>query len=334
MIGLPEILAGAMLASLVIYTLVGGADFGGGVWDLFASGPRAGAQRRLIEDVLAPIWEVNHIWLIVVVVVSFSAFPPAFAAATTALHVPLTILLVGIVLRGSAFSFRRYDEHRDEVQRRWGRLFAVASIVTPVFLGVTLGALTGGEIRVTAEGAVSGGFFAPWLGLFPFACGALTLALCAFLAAVYLTCETADPALADDFRRRALVAGIAVAPAALAAGLAAGPGTEHFQRALLGEPWSWPLQLATGGAALGALAALVRRRFRLARACAVAQVGLIIVGWGLAQRPYLVAPDVTIRGAAAAPATLRLLAIALGVGGLLLLPAVVWLLRVFRRPTP
>jgi cytochrome d ubiquinol oxidase subunit II len=328
-IGLPEVIALLMLAGLVAYTLLGGADFGGGLWDLFATGPRARAQRALIEDVMAPVWETNHIWLIFVVVLLFSAFPPAFAVVTTALHVPLTLMLVGIVARGAAFVFRQYDDRRDEVQRRWGRVFAVASIVTPLFLGACLGAVTAGTIRVE-DHVVTTGFFASWLTPFSAACGVLVLALFAFLAAVYLTCEAGDPSLRDDFRVRAIVAGVALGAAALVAALSAGAHTAGFGARLFGSWWSLPHQVVTGAVAVTALAALVTRRFRVARAAAIAQAVLMIVGWGLAQAPYLVTPDVTIAGAAAPRATLVVVAAAVGGGSVLLVPALYALMRVFR----
>jgi len=327
----PEAVALAMLLALVLYVLLGGADFGGGVWDLLATGPRRRAQRALIEDVIGPVWEVNHIWLILVVVLLFTGFPRAFAIATTALHIPLTLVLVGVVLRGAAFAFRQYDDRRDEVQRRWGRIFAIASIVTPVFLGVSLGALSAGGIRVDAElVTVTTGFLQPWLGGFQLMCGLFTLLRFAFLAAVSLTNETEDPALRDDFRRRALAAGVLLGVAALGARLTATAGARAFGDRLFHSSWSLPLELVTGAAAVTALAALITRRFRLARAAAVAQAALVVLGWGLAQSPYLIAPDVTLRAAAAPAATLGPVMVVLGGGAVLLLPALVWLLRTFR----
>src|SRR4051812_5378836 len=112
------VIALVTLASLILYALMGGADFGGGVWDLLAQGPRAARQRKVISDAIAPIWEANHVWLILVIVLLFTAFPGAFAAMMTALHIPLTAMLVGVVLRGSAFVFRKYDAKDDHVQRR------------------------------------------------------------------------------------------------------------------------------------------------------------------------------------------------------------------------
>jgi cytochrome d ubiquinol oxidase subunit II len=351
--GAPEAVAAVMLAALVLYALTGGADFGGGVWDLLAFGPRAAAQRRLVERAIAPIWEANHVWLILLVVLLFTAFPRVFAAASIALHVPLTALLIGIVLRGGAFAFRQYGPPHPDYRRRWGRVFALASAVTPVVLGVVVGAVTSGDLRLVG-GVPVGGFFASWVGVFPLSVGFLTLSLFAFLAAVYLAHDAsrlARPAVAvadgagelapvlaraltEDFRRRALIAGAALGPAALAAALTAGPGTLHFRSALLGSPWSWPLQIVTGGVALGAFAALWRRRFALARGLAAAQAALILAGWGLAQQPYLLPPDLTIRGAAAPARTLELLLAALAAGSVLLFPSLAWLYSVFFRPAP
>jgi cytochrome d ubiquinol oxidase subunit II len=333
LLGLPlaELTAAAMLAALVAYVVLGGADFGGGVWDLLARGPRKRAQRALVEDVISPVWEVNHIWLILIVVLLFTGFPRGFAIATTALHVPLTIMLVGVVLRGAAFAFRQYDDRRDEVQRRWGRIFAMASIVTPVSLGVCLGAVTAGGIRI-APGTYTptSGFFAPWLGVFPLMCGLLTLVLFALVAATYLTCETDDPALQDDFRRRALVAAVLTGVLAGGAWATRTAGAEAFGQRLFHSSFSLPLQLVTGAAALATFAALATRRFRLARVAVIAQATLIVLGWGLAQRPFLIAPDVLLKDAAAPDATLAPVLVALVAGSALLLPALVWLIRTFR----
>src|ERR1700737_4839204 len=138
-LGLPEIIAGILVLALNAYVLTGGADFGGGVWDLFASGPRRDAQRTLIAKAIGPIWEANHVWLILVVVILFTAFPAAFATLGIILHIPLSLMLIGIVLRGSSFVFRSYGARDDATERRWGRVFAIASLVTPLLLGVIVG---------------------------------------------------------------------------------------------------------------------------------------------------------------------------------------------------
>src|SRR5262249_1434367 len=225
---LEGIVAGLSLIALAFSALLGGADFGGGVWDLLARGARAGDQRALIADAIGPIWEANHVWLILVVVIMFTAFPPAFAGIMTALHIPLTLMLIGIVLRGAAFTFRTYDDQHDRVQRRWSRVFAIPSAVTPIMLGIWVGAIASGRITVE-NGVVTSGFFASWLALFPLAVGGFALALFAFLAAVYLTVEAREPDLRDDFRKRALFAAVAVGGFALLVFLLSGAGAPRIR---------------------------------------------------------------------------------------------------------
>ncbi|HET7109735.1 MAG TPA: cytochrome d ubiquinol oxidase subunit II [Gemmatimonadales bacterium] len=321
------IIAGLMAGALILYALLGGADYGGGVWDLLATGPRAREQRQLIADAIAPVWEANHVWLILVLVILFTAFPPAFAAIGTALHIPLTLMLVGVVLRGTAFTFRHYDDQHDQVQRRWSLIFSIASIITPILLGVSVGAVASGNIRAPEAG---GSFIWPWLAPFPFAVGFLALALFAFLAAVFLTVEAGDRALADDFRRRAIWAGIAVFVTAGLALLLARRGAPIIWEHLLRGRWAAPLQIATALAAIGAFAALWTRRFRLSRLLAAAQVSLILAGWATAQFPWLVVPEHTIQSAAAPDSVLRPLLVALLIGALVLAPSVYTLMRVFK----
>src|SRR5262249_24199725 len=157
-IGLPETVAAALVLALNAYVLMAGADFGGGVWDLIASGPRREAQRALIAESIGPIWEANHVWLIVVVVVLFTAFPDGFGGLGAVLHIPTTIMLVGIVLRGSAFMFRSYGSRSHHGRHHWGRAFASASVVTPVLLGVIVGAISSGAVGRAASSPMSGSF--------------------------------------------------------------------------------------------------------------------------------------------------------------------------------
>jgi cytochrome d ubiquinol oxidase subunit II len=319
-----------ILGALVIYALTGGADYGGGMWDLLATGPRAQRQREVIEHAIGPIWEANHVWLILVVVVLFTAFPPAFAAMMIALHVPVTLVLIGVVLRGAAFAFRKYDPAGDRAHRRWSTVFGVASVLTPFFLGITLGGLAGGDVRVQ-NGHVPTGFFAGWTAPFALACGAFAQVLFAFLAAVYLTVDAeGEPEVQTDFRRRALAAGLALAPVAGAVFTLARGGAPRIFAGLTGW-WAPPLLLATSVCAVAGLLALWARRFRTARLAAAGQVSLILAGWGIAQYPYLIVPDVTIAGAATEAATLRLLVASLGLGALLLFPSFGYLFYVFRR---
>jgi len=139
-LNLPFALGAILLLGVVVYAVTGGADFGGGIWDLLASGKRAKEQRLEIARAIGPIWEANHVWLIFVIVLTFSCFPPVFAAISTALYIPLSLILAGITLRGAAFIFRAYAHDVVNAQRNWGAVFAVSSALTPVLFGMCAGA--------------------------------------------------------------------------------------------------------------------------------------------------------------------------------------------------
>jgi cytochrome d ubiquinol oxidase subunit II len=328
---LPEVLAGLLALALNAYVLFGGADFGGGVWDLLATGPRKARQREVIAHAIGPIWEANHVWLILAIVLTFTCFPPVFARLGIVLHIPLTLMLVGIVLRGSAFTFRAYDEAHDAVQRRWGRIFAGASLVTPVLLGVCIGTVAAGRAGPVARaGTFTGRFVDPWLTPFSLSVGILALVLFAHLAAVFLTLETHDGDLVEDFRRRALGSGVAVFVVAFGTLALAPARAPLVHLGLTGSRWAVPFHLATGITALSVLAALWWKRYHLARVAVGAQVSLIVWGWALAQYPWLVPPDLSVRSAAAPAVTLRLVLIVLGLGAVVLLPSLRYLFRVFK----
>src|SRR6202140_3393247 len=319
------ILGGVLCTALILYALLGGADYGGGIWDLFAAGPRKAEQRSLVEHAIGPIWEANHVWLILVVVVLFTGFPPAFAAIASGLFAPLVLLLIGIVLRGAAFTFRTYETGGDRAQRRWGRIFSMSSVLAPLMLGDIVGSLASGRVTGPASRAC--------LDAFRIVTGVYTAALFAFLSATYLAVEASGP-LREDFRRRALASGAAVGALALLAFLLSARGAPLVHEGLTRHTWSWPLQGATAAAALLAFAALLLRRFRLARLAAAAQVALIVLGWAGSQFPYFVVPDCTLQSASAPPAVQRLLLVALAAGGLVLFPSLYLLFRVFKGERP
>ena len=187
------------LVALTLYALFGGADFGGGVWDLLAAGPRRDAQREAIAHAMGPVWETNHVWLIFVIVLLFTCFPAAFAALSVGLYVPLTFVLIGIILRGAAFAFRSQAYHGELLAETLGRIFGIASVITPFFFGAAVGGLAAGNFA--------------WYSPFALTVGVFAVALCAQIAAVFLTLET-DGALREDFRTRAFAATFAVAVAA------------------------------------------------------------------------------------------------------------------------
>ena len=331
LVTLPNVLAGILALSLNAYVVMGGADYGGGVWDLLASGRRRREQRALVADAIGPIWEANHVWLILVVVLVFTCFPPAFARLAIVLHVPLTLMLIGVVLRGSAFTFRTYDSQRDAVQHRWGTTFAIASTVTPVLLGVCVGAVASGAVGAADLGrGFRAALVAPWLTPFALAVGRFTLVLCAFLAAVYLTLEAADDALRDDFRARALWSGAAAVVVGGIVLLLAGAGAPRLLAGLTGGWWGTLLHGATAAAAAAAMLALWTRRYALARAAAIVELSCILWGWVWAQFPYLLPPTLTIADAAAPAVTLRLTLIGVAAGFVLLVPSLWYLFHIFK----
>jgi cytochrome d ubiquinol oxidase subunit II len=324
-------IAGVIMVALTFYVLFAGADFGGGVWDSLASGPRKKEQRDLISHALAPIWEANHVWLILVIVLLFTCFPAAFSAIAIMLHIPLSLMLIGIVLRGSAFIFRSYGSDDNATQQRWGRVFAIASIVTPVLLGMCVGAIaTGGIGSTVLGGSFVDHFIAPWLTLFGFGVGLLALALFSFLAAVYLTVEARGTALAEDFRSRALWAAVAVFVIAFGVLALSWNGAPMVRAALMAGRWALPFHIVTGIAAVTAIFALWTRRFELARAAAAAQVTFILWGWAAAQYPYLLPPSLTVNASAAPERTLVLILWALAAGACVLFPSLYYLFRIFK----
>jgi cytochrome bd ubiquinol oxidase subunit II len=330
------IVAGIVGVSLNAYALLAGADFGGGVWDLLASGPRRDRQRDLIAHAIGPIWEANHVWLIIVVVVMFTCFPTAIAELSIVLHIPLSLMLIGIVLRGSAFTFRAYDSTHGPVQRRWGLIFSLASVITPVLLGILVGAIVSddvGDVIAHRPRGFLDAYVVPWCTPWGIAIGVLALTLFAFLAAVYLTVEAEnanDLDLEDDFRRRALEAAGAVIVVAWVAISVARHTVPRVYATLMASPYAVPLQIATAIAGFTAILALIRRRYRVARVAAAAEVSLVIWGWLITQYPYVVPPSLTLAAAAASPATLKPVIGAITAGAVILFPSLWYLFRVFK----
>jgi cytochrome d ubiquinol oxidase subunit II len=324
-----ELLWFAMGAGVVAYVLTGGADFGGGVLHLFAGGPRAALQRKAVERAIAPIWEANHVWLIFVIVALFTTFPHAFAVIGVALHVPVTLALFGIVFRGASFVFHSYDLREAQPTRGWARVFGVSSLVTPLFLGDCLGALSTGAIRW--DGArVTSGYVAGWLTPFAFGTGVFALLLFTLLAAVYLTVDSAGEER-EDFRRRALVLEMATGVVALFVLALAHDGAAIVFASLVSSAFAIAVQATTAVAAVVAMTALVKRRYRLARAAVVCQAALVVIGWGLSMRGNIVVPDVRLDNAGAREEVARVVIAAILGGAALLVPALVYLFRVFKK---
>jgi cytochrome bd ubiquinol oxidase subunit II len=303
-------------AAFTIYAVLGGADFGAGILHLLARGPDQARQREAIATAIGPVWEANHVWLIFALTGLFSAFPPAFGALGTAAFVPGTLALVAIVVRGAAFAFASQAP-----VVLFGRLFGLASVAAPFLLGTIAGGL--------ARGGSGPGF---WLGPFQLVVGALAVAMCAALAASFLTVEARrlrDRPMAATFRRHALRAAAAVAALAVMALALAPLQAPRLSHRLDGT--ALPEVLLAFAALAGALAALHRRRYRPARAATAVAVGAVVWGWGLAQYPHIVGPTATVANSAARGPELTAVALAIAGGFVLLVPSLWALYVAFRR---
>lgn len=322
------VVVAAMGLCLVAYATTGGADYGGGVWDLLARGPRAADERKAIERAIAPIWEANHVWLIFLVVLLFTAFPKAFAVVATAFHVPIALALVGMVLRGAAFVFRAYGMEPEAGRARWGRVFGLASLVTPVLLGVVVGGMSSGAVRLV-DGRVATGFFAGWTTPFSLAVGLYALALFAMLAAVYLAAEAPQP-LREGFVVRAFAAQLATAALAVVVYVLARAQAPVLHEGLAGSAAAPFVLAGTAACAIAVVVLLRRGRPRLARLFAAAEVAGVLLGWAAAMRGHAVLPDLPLSAAGARPEVVRPLVPVLGLGAVVLAPSLWWLLRLFK----
>ena len=323
------ILAGIILVTLVLYSVLGGADFGAGFWDLMCAGKRWQQQRDLIASAIHPVWETNHVWLILIIVLLFSGFPPAFSSVCLALAVPIYLILLGIVLRGSSYVFRAYFTGNVRTQLYWGTVFSISSSLTPIFLGIVIGAISGDTV-IADNGISQNGFLETWFHPFPLIVGFLSLCLFAYLSACYLTVEAETAALKDDFRNRALISGFVSAVAAVVTYILAGDAAQGIRAGLLENPAARLTELGVAISAVVAFRALWTRRFCQARIAAAAQVTLILLGWGASQYPYLIRPDLTISNSASPAPVISGLVIAIAIGALLLIPSIAALFRVFK----
>lgn len=330
-----ELALGAILVgALTFYLLFGGADFGAGIWTLLATGRTGRQQRALIDRAIGPIWEANHVWLIIAVTILFTAFPTAFAMISTRLHIPLTLMLIGIVLRGTAFAVRTHDvaskpDGFTGAPPIWHRVFGWSSLFTPAMLGLVLGSIASGRAAAPSESFIET-FISPWLAPFPATVALLTSATVAYLAAVYLLLESRDPGLAALFRRRSIAAWFLVTLLGGAGLWLARDGAPEIYRGLIQTTLG---RTTVGGTMLvhaAALWLLVSRRDAWARVMAAAGVVGMLWGWAASQFPYLVEPSVTIYDAAP-PATLRLLFYSLCGGSLILFPFLYILYKVFKK---
>jgi cytochrome d ubiquinol oxidase subunit II len=309
-----------VIAGLTAYAILAGADFGAGVWDLTAGGAeRGGRVRGMVQRSMAPVWEANHVWLIFVLVILWTAFGEAFGSIFSTLFVPLLLAAMGIIFRGAAFALRGQAATINEA-RFLGALFALASLMVPFFLGSALGAVAAGEVPA---GNATGDAFSSWLSPTGITVGILAVLTSAYLAAVYMAADSARAQLPDlvrAFRTRALISGIAAGALAIGALFILREDAEVLYDGLTSGA-GLAFVIASGIAGVVTLALVWTSRFDLARWTAPAAVAAITIGWFVAQSPYILPTDLTIDQAAASDATLTATLIAVVAGAALLAPS-------------
>lgn len=303
--------------AMTLYAVLGGADFGGGVWDLLATGPRRAQQRAAITAAIGPVWEANHIWLIFALVASFTCFPAAFADAATGLYPPLSFALVGIVFRGAAFVFRNYATGAPVLARTWTVVFGIASLLAPFFLGDALGALATGRYA--------------WTSPFALAVGAFAVAMCAQIAATFILREVGDAEVRADFRIRAIRATVAVwIVGAIPIVIAATSDPPVFM--LVRHSAALAAGAVAIAAGLGVIACVALCRDELARFAVGLEAVAALGAWFGSQAPELVPGRFTFTSAAASDAMLDAFLVATACGAALVIPSLVLLFRIFKAP--
>jgi cytochrome d ubiquinol oxidase subunit II len=323
-LALQEIAAVVGLIGVAAYAIFGGADFGSGIWSALASGPRAGQQRNALHKAIGPVWETNNVWLVLVVVVLLTAFPGAMADLFTALLVPLSVGLVGVVFRGGAFALRNFSrESGTGTAPLHGVVFSMASVIAPFAFGVALGTTASGRITLNEAGAVTSSLWTPWLHALPLLFGVTAVAICAYLTMSYMTARSTGD-LREDFRLRGLLAGVAVGLLAVIT-----LAVSYWDARDFWDLWQRPAPLAVSGVALLAglvsLAVLWRRLYALAPIATGGAMAWLVGAWGVIQYPYFILPGEKIFDAAANQAMIRDILVGLLCGAVLLIPSLLLL---------
>jgi cytochrome d ubiquinol oxidase subunit II len=307
-----------VLAGVVLYAVLAGADLGAGFWQLFAGRGQHGEEiREHAHHSMAPVWEANHVWLIFILVVLWTAFPSAFYAVMTTLYVPITVAAFGIILRGSGFAFRKSIEGLSG-RRAAGATFAISSLLTPFFMGTVVGAIAAGN--VPADG--NGDAFSSWLQPLPLLVGAIFVVGGAYLAAVFLVGDAhraGDAEMERYFERRALGAAVVAGALAVAGIFLLNSEAGYVHDRLLDE--GLPLVILSLLCGAAAIVVLVRGGCRPLRPLAAGAFVAVIWGWAVAQLPYLLPTSLRIDQAAAPDATLTVVLIVFGIAAVLVLPS-------------
>lgn len=321
---LAVVVAAALFVGVLAYALFGGADFGSGFYDLTAGGAARGAElRTLVDHSIGPVWEANHVWLIYVLVTWWTAFPETFAAAMSTLILPMLLALLGIVLRGASFAFRKYAATLGQA-RLFGAVFAISSVITPFFLGAVAGGIASGRVPETGRGDL----WTSWLNPTSIFGGIIAVGTCAFLAGTFLCADarrSGQQNLAEQLRWRTLAVGAVTGIVVFAALIPLQQDAPTLADGLKNQAVPLIVVSALAGAATLVLVGI--RRFAVARVTALIAVAAVVMGWGVGQHPWLLVDEVTIVEAAGAPATLQALLVAVGLAVVIVLPALGYLYK-------
>jgi cytochrome d ubiquinol oxidase subunit II len=316
---LADAVAIVLFFGITAYALFGGADFGAGFWDLTAGGATRGERpRAVIDHSIGPVWEANHVWLIFSLVVLWTAFAEAFASITLTLFVPLTLAALGIVLRGSSFAFRK-AVFRTRDQRNFGAAFALSSVLVPYCMGAVAGAIASGQVP---SGGKAGDPWTSWVNPTSIVGGVLAVTVCAYLSAVYLTWDAKrlhDPEMRTYFRRRAIGAGVVAGIVAFVGIFVFHSDSKYLFDGLTSR--ALPLVILSGICGIGSLVLLLRDADHGARLLSAGAVASVVVGWGVAQWPYILPTSLKVSQAAAPSGTLQAVLIVFALAAVTILPA-------------
>jgi len=321
------------LVSIYIYCLLGGADFGAGIIELLEKKQFKERTRNLVSEAMAPIWEANHMWLIIAVVVLFNAFPIVYTQLLVSLSIPLILMLIGIILRGTAFTFRHYDAIKDSSQELYSKVFEYSSLIVPFFFGLIVGSIISGKI-VTDPSSFYEGYINPWLNLFSISTGIFVASLFSFTASVFLTSEISDKRVLDDFILKSKKSIVAAVISGLLVFISSLIDHVHFFESFFSNYLSIGL-MVVATAVLPLLWKILEKGLKwLSRFLVGAQLLFILGAFYLVYFPVLVKLQggnyLTFYNSAAPEITLNYLGWALIVGSLIIFPALFYLLKVFK----
>jgi len=332
----PElIVCGILLVAITLYAILGGADFGAGVWEFNTAMRSSKKERDLLYRAIGPVWEVNHVWLIFAIVLMFSAFPVVFAALSRALWIPLLLALLGIFARSVGFAFRAYAAGAVRQQAVFGVVFAFASTSTPFFFGACAGAIAGGLDKVDVNGKFDGDYLTGWITPLSVFCSFYAVGLCSYISALFMSCEAMadnDAELTAVWRRRALIMGVILgAFSTLGLAIVANYASELWTGFL---SKSLPLVAISTATGLISMLCVWKARYQFAAGAAALTVACVILGWGVAQYPLIVPPNIDVDSAKGPESVLWAMIIVIAAGAVVLGPALGWLFYLFKGQHP